>query len=976
MDSSTTRTFVGRQSEMGILRSAFEDVVSGWGRIVLLVGELGIGKTRTCQELCSYAIGRGARVLWARCFEEIGPAPYWPWVQALQSYVRDCPETKLNSALGLDATVVAEVVPEIREKLPGLRPPPTSTDPEQGRLRLFDSITSFFRRTAQTQPVVLVFDNLQWSDRSSLLLLEFVAEYMADARILILGTYRDRELAWGRALQRTLGGLVRLPYFQRLSLTGLTETEVGAYIELVCGRLPQHSLVREIHRRTAGNPLFLVELVRLLEQQEVLGEEDPTGRADLAIGIPQGVKEAIRRRLDRLSPGCNHVLTIASVVGRQFGVSELEKLVDSLSSEQLLDVLDEAQAAGIVEELPGPFTRYWFTHVLIQETLSSELSSVRRGRLHARIAEALEELWQDDLDSHASELAAHFAHAQATLGPEKVVKYSLIAGEKALATYAYEETLVYLERAVAAKGDRVMDVQMAELLFGLGRAQGATGKVQQAWENLGRAFDYYVQEGDVLRAIKTAEYPLFFVPGVSKATRFTAQALKLVPPDSLEAGRLLSRYGLLLNLETADYVGARQALSKALAIARWERDVPLEIRILANAADVHWYHLNWPEVLVNSRQAIELARDMGESREVWPFCLAANVLWMTGRPGEASQYADDMLKEARRLRNRGFLANALLQNAVVNHIRGNWQVARDFYDCGLEAAPDFYLILGFRAQLEYDVGNFVEGKAYLDQVFEVAHATPPGVTGERFYAALLPPLVARITRVASRFDLTEEAARTLSFSPHVTPLVALDVRHGVALLAVHNRDPAVAQEQYEVLRPMAGTLLPGLMASDRLLGLLACTEGDVGRGSSRFEGALAFCRQAGYRPELAWTCHDYAEALLNFNPSEGGERAAALIEEGLAIAEELSMTPVVNRLASLQSQMKSIAAAPAYPRNLTSREVEVLRLMAAGRSNKEIAEELIISLHTVNFHVKNIFSKTDAANRAEASAFAAHHGLV
>ena len=142
--------------------------------------------------------------------------------------------------------------------------------------------------------------------------------------------------------------------------------------------------------------------------------------------------------------------------------------------------------------------------------------------------------------------------------------------------------------------------------------------------------------------------------------------------------------------------------------------------------------------------------------------------------------------------------------------------------------------------------------------------TPPlGPTGERFYAALLPPFIARITGAASRFEVTEEAASLVRSSPTLTPLVALDVRHGLALMAVYHGDVTAAEEQYQALHPTAGTLLPNLMSADRVLGLLARTCGDGAVATAHFEHALTFCRQAGYRPELAWTCHDYAEALLD-----------------------------------------------------------------------------------------------------------------
>lgn len=253
----------------------------------------------------------------------------------------------------------------MHERIPDLKSPPTLDDREHSRLRLFDCITTFLKRASQRQPLVLFFDNLHWADRSSLLLLEFFADEVEDARIVVLGTYRDTEVSRGHPLYQTLGELAKLRQFQRLSLGGLTEGDIADYIQLVCAVSPDRSLVREIHSRTAGNPLFVVEVVRLLEQRGVLGTESTTGALDRDVEIPPGVREAISRRLDRLSQNCNRVLTIASFVGRQFGLAELERLVGDLTGEGVLDALDEALAAGIIEELPEALDRFEFAHVLI-----------------------------------------------------------------------------------------------------------------------------------------------------------------------------------------------------------------------------------------------------------------------------------------------------------------------------------------------------------------------------------------------------------------------------------------------------------------------------------------------------------------------------------------------------------------------------------------------------------------------------------
>ena len=231
LDSLAGGVFVGRQSEMGQLKAALEDALSGRGRIVTLVGEPGIGKTRTAQELATYAGLRGCQVLWGRSYEEQGVPPYWPWVQAIRSYVRDRDPQELSSVMGAGAADIAEIVSDVKTQLPGLQPPPRLDSPEQARFRLFDSITTFLKTASQRQPLVLMLDDLHWSDKPSLMLLQFIVRELANTRLLIIGTYRDVELNRQHPLAETLAELIRDRQFERVLLRGLTNQDVSRFID-------------------------------------------------------------------------------------------------------------------------------------------------------------------------------------------------------------------------------------------------------------------------------------------------------------------------------------------------------------------------------------------------------------------------------------------------------------------------------------------------------------------------------------------------------------------------------------------------------------------------------------------------------------------------------------------------------------------------------------------------------------------------
>ena len=554
LDSLAGDVFVGRRREMDQLKAALEDALGGRGRMVTLVGEPGIGKTRTSQELATYAGLRGAQVLWGRCHESRGAPPYWPWVQVIRSHVQEHEPDQISTEMGSGAADIAEIVSDVKERLPGLQPAASLGDPEQARFKLFDSITTFLKNASRSRPLVVILENLHWADKPSLLLLEFLAPELVGTRLLVIGTYRDADLSRHHPLAETLGELTRERLFERVLLRGLSEEDVRNFIEIVSGVTPPAGLVNTVHTQTEGNPLFLTEVVRLLVQEGELTPEATIDRDSWDVRIPEGVREVIGRRLNRLTDRCNQTLTVGAVIGREFELRQLVRLVDDpsagsgqhMSEDRLIDVLEEGLSARVIEE--NALGRYEFTHALIQQTLMDELSTTRRVRLHARIIEVFEEMYGDEVETYAVELAYHAAEAEAIIGPEALVKYSMIAGEQALERYGWEEALGHYQKAEEARDQSVMDEESAGLLFGLARAQLATLphlRRIEAIPNLTSAFEFYAQSGNIEHAVTVAEYHFSTRGGEKTASiELIPRALALVPSDSLLAGRLLARHGL------------------------------------------------------------------------------------------------------------------------------------------------------------------------------------------------------------------------------------------------------------------------------------------------------------------------------------------------------------------------------------------------------------------------------------------------
>ena len=917
LDSLAGGVFVGRQREMGELKACLEDALSGRGRLVTLVGEPGIGKTRTAQELATYAGLRSAQVLWGRCYEEQGMPPYWPWVQAIRSYVRERDPEQLRSEMGAGAADIAEVVSDVKERLPDLKPPPQLDSPEQARFRLFDSITTFLKSASQKQPLVLVLDDLHWADTPSLLLLQFVARELGGARLLLVGTYRDMELSRQHPLAETLGELTRERLFQRVLLRGLSQEDVGRFIEVAAGFTPPPGLTQAVYTQTEGNPLFVTEVVRLLVQEGALSADPSTssGRAgetdSWAIRIPEGVREVIGRRLNRLSQRCNETLTIASVIGREFTLAQLKPLIEDMSEDRLLEVLEEALSARVIEELPQSVGRYQFSHALIKETLIEELTLTRRVRLHARIAETLEELYGANVEAHAAELAHHFAAAEAVLGAEKLVHYSQEAGKKALDAYAFEEAEAHFRRALASKGETQLDLEAAELRFGLGSALAATAErhlYQEAADCLISCFEYFSESGHTARAAAVAAHP---VPNPLSRLIWRAKlvdrALEMVPPDSSAAGRLLIKIVHERGRLQGDYAAAQEAFDRCLSIARNTGDLSVELGTLVTAGEVDLFHMRYHQVMDRIPKIGDLARTLNEPAPLaWAYYIAA---WGAGGAGDVekmSEYAFAALEASKILRYRNRLGAGYLICQLALELKGDWARAQEFSDRGLEFLPRDPRNLAARALLEAEVGSLQNSMAFLNRAVEALRVTPVGPTITHSQTAILMALVARICNSNSQQDVVKEAAEAVLSDTGVNPLPAYIARSALSVLAILDKDADAASSMYSIVSSIEGALVPmGSICHHRLLGLLSHTMGTFDQASEHFEEALAFCRKTGCRPELAWTCCDYADTQLQRNNAADREKAMSLLDESLAISSELGMRPLMERVLSRREILKA-----------------------------------------------------------------------
>jgi tRNA A-37 threonylcarbamoyl transferase component Bud32 len=598
--------FVGREPVMRALRGGLEDALAGHGRLFLLVGEPGVGKTRTAEELITYARLRGAQALVGRCHESEGAPAHWPWVQIIRSYLQDREPEELRTAMGSGARDIAQVVSEIRERLPDL-PAQPALEGEQARFRLFDSVTTFLKKAGQQQPLVLVLEDLHWWDQPSLLLLQFLARELKHSRLLVVGSYRDLDLGRQHPLVQTLGELTRERLSQRLLLQGLSEPDVGRFLDIALGQTPPAALVAAIYRETEGNPFFVTEVVRFLLTEGCLSLDRT---APWTMAIPQSVREVIGHRLDRLSPECNQVLGIASVVGREFALNVLER-VGELSGDQLLEKIEEAMAARVVFEMPRALGRYSFAHALIRETLYDELSMSRRVRLHRQIGTVLERLYADNPESHLAELAHHFYQAIPGGDLDKALAYAVRAGDWAAKRLAFEEAASHYERALQmlelqepAEGQRAL---VTNLRAKRGAAFANVGMWPDARSALEAALEDLAPECREQHAEIRAELAMvcFFLVDVPSMRRHAAEALALA--EKVGRADLASKAWSWLaeaKKNGGDLQGTLELYGRAIGCTK----EPYPVALAHVALPLFWLG-RFDEAIVRSREAIQVARE-------------------------------------------------------------------------------------------------------------------------------------------------------------------------------------------------------------------------------------------------------------------------------------------------------------------------------------------------------------------------------
>jgi tetratricopeptide (TPR) repeat protein len=885
---------LGRERELATLSDALDAASSGKGRLVLIRGEAGIGKTRLADGLAREAMQRGARVLWGRCWEAGGAPAYWPWLQAIRSYLAEADRDAVERALGTGGEHLARILPELRELVTGL-PEMTPEDTEASRFHVFEAASRFLRTIAAARPLVLILDDLHAADEPSLRLLDFLAADVADAAMLVVGLYRE-EFEAGDPRAELLADLARARSAIRLDPRGLDQASVARLIERVAATAPDHEVVEAIWRQTEGNPLFVGEVVRLLAAEGRLGRLDyGDGRL---FGVPEGVGAVIGRRLARLSPQCRSLLARASVLGVEIPLELLARLEGS-SRENLLLVLDEAVSARVVLE-PGYRGSQWrYGHALIREVLYESLPGSARIELHLRAGTALEEMHEGSAEPPLAELAHHFLEARAG---QKAAGHALRAARKATELLAYEEAVrLYL---LALDAGAFEDAVCCRLLLELGEAASRAGdqaRMRQTFleaaamaERLGLAEEYaraaigyggklvHRRAGDDARLVPLLERALELLPaddGVLRVRILARLAGALRDQPTMERRMAIGAEAVAMARRIGDPVALGYAL-QGRQTAIWGPDSLAEMATLLDEAEaiatraddreqlaqLHWNRVVVLKALGSDSDSIRAEIDAGSR-------LAAEL-----RQPALDWYRVQLLAEGALSEGRIADAERLLEETRQRGGPVSWDA--DFsYRCGI--------VLVRREQ------------GRLGEVVELIHRAVDDFPGYRSLAGL----AAYVEAVAGHGPAARAALDDLSRDGFAYFPRDLGWPFGMtftAETAIVLGDQEVAGAVAKALQPYAGLFgtASGLFPSgpvDRVLGLLVSFAGDLDEADARLGTAAASSARTGAR---LWDLHatvERAEVLARRGRSGDRELATRLAEHALESGRALGLSVLADQ---------------------------------------------------------------------------------
>lgn len=964
-------SIVGRGAALERVRPLLDGLATGSGGVALVSGEPGIGKTRFVSEVAEQFSDAGARVAWGRCQEITASQAYWPWLQALRSLV--------------DESLLQELLPKpmwprmhrLFPEFEGLAGGDTEGWQDEARVVLFDSLRQLLVALAAREPLALVLEDVHWSDEGSLRLIEFLAPQLAEHPIGLLVTYREQEARDHEALPDVVGGLSSYSNVQRVALDRLTEDETSRLLALELDEptAMDATMVDAVYRRTAGNPFFIRQIGQMLNQPDSAG-------LDLA-AVPPAVQDVIERRLSRLEPETRQFLEAAAVCGWEFRLA-LVREVDSFESDPAV-LLEDAEHRGLIEADPSGRLGYRFGHHLVWEAVYQATAPVRRAGLHARAAEQLERVHRADRDEHLSMIASHLERGGDVVEPGHALQVFVDAGQQAWDQQSLGGARRWFAHAVELAEQQGRSRELIGLRARLGAALCVlyVGGSQSAIDELERVAHESLETGDA-GFIGDAVYSFVrrwggFTGNLSPelVMPLIEEALEVVGAEASGArARLMTINAMqfVYAWDQPDHMErARELADAAVAIAREVGNDSVLADALGGAYATLWGPRHAARRDPVQREWLELFRTLDRPQE-----LGVAMMCMAGRRFEAG---DLTLLASERDELEGLLHRA------ANRTGRSYLAWRDMAAVALQG--DFAGAHELLEREEQDSGGDSTEMACRRVPSWLSFARHDGSiaeSSERMHALLakgtyvegttLDASSAYLALMDGDADGATEAMARVVDCDFVRLEMDQDRTGALAMLAEVAVELGDVERGYAIhgeLRLLGGinsAPLHGIFGSTwRHLALLSRLVGELERAREEFELALEFNEGMGPSVWTGVTQADYAELLLEMGAREDGTRAAELYRLAAEIAESQGAPMLAERCRVALGGVSGGNGHAVLADGLTRREVEILRLIADGMTNNEIADALVISVRTVERHVTNAYGKIGARGRADATAY-------
>lgn len=894
--------FVGREQELLQLENELDETECAYGRVVLVHGAAGIGKTRLVREFIQLIGNRRVLTAVGRCHSQLAE-PYQPFVGCLRQLFEqsDPPE----ASFATDLTPLARLAPDLESQLPDSGVRLADPEPQEDQVRLLNAFASLFLGWASQTPLVLVIDDLQWADTHSLELLRFLGRRLSPflgggAPILILATCRDPETAESARVSEALRELDRDELVVRLPIVGFTESEVGVLLrelggEAIVGQTPA------VFRRSQGNPYFVEEIVRDAAERESLDPDATDGREPLhsdVAHVPSGVKAILGGRLSRLGARTLRVLRIGSLVGSQFSF-DLIRRASNMSREEVIAAIEEALAARIIRETSSADDpRYTFEHGLVAEVLSEQISTPRAQLQHLAIADALEELHLRGQETSAGRLAHHLVHAGKSAPPERVARYCRLAGKSATSACAFEDAVHFFRAALAALDRCGVSgaVERAELNGNLSVALGRTGRVDEALDLARRAIREFsrLRRADLANQTRASIASTLILHARHRDALPFLSAVVRSHVGSIDAftAHVLGQYALALDL-TGRSDEMRSTAEQLLEVANRLRRPEFRFRALHLLRTWQANHTDdFKKTLSLSRRLHSIATKRGDAWDRASSCADIGFFeFVRGRVGKALESLDEAVDLALRSGTFATIIDVRAVRALCFCYQGEWERVDEEWS---HAAP----LLG-RVPGALRIGLLFWSRAMLDLWLgrPAAPMKPLKYAGSQ---QLENNVLAGMGLLASeRRD--PEAASILEMAQRRQPLDGAGVNWLLASQAIAAGWANLGQREkaadwYELLLPYRETLL--VSSTDLVLGRIAALEERWEASSQDFNRAIRLFRRERLLPHLGIALYERGRGELA-GPSSHTATARKRLIEAQGVFESLGMELYQEQVESL-----------------------------------------------------------------------------